>query len=243
MSYILFPTALFKSAQYKHLSAESKLIYAAVLDRYRLSKKNKKTDKNGRVMVFYYRENLAELIGCSKRSVSRYIRELTDAGLIEVAAAPVGKSRPIYVKKFLLASVTNDSPEATDLPAPINNSQSEYSQSNILSHSGDGEEEEFSLQQIKENCELDIWYDGTGEMLECIIERLYYTDSLKVDGAKLDNRQIRSRLKALTADALICVIDSIKGKNLKNPQAYLLRAVVNAQENYMANCICDSVVV
>ena len=242
MNYILFPTELFKNSEYKHLTTEAKLIYALVLDRHRLSKKNKKTDKNGRVMVFYYRENLAELIGCSKRSVGRYIRELIDAGLIEIAAAPVGKSRPIYVKKFLLASVTNDSPEAPNLPAPINNSQSEYSQSNIFSHSGD-EEEEFSLQQIKENCELDIWYDGTGEMLECIIERLYYTDSLKVDGVMLDNRQIRSRLKTLTAEAIIYVIDSIKGKNLKNPQAYLLRAVVNAQQNYMANCICDSVLV
>ena len=65
------------------------LLYAILLDRATLSRKNGWTDETGRVYVVYPIEKLAETLHVSETAVKRYLSELEADGLIE-RQRPVG---------------------------------------------------------------------------------------------------------------------------------------------------------
>ena len=65
------------------------LLYAVLLDRATLSRKNEWIDKAGRVYVVYPIEKLAETLHVSETAVKRHLAELTRDGLIE-RQRPVG---------------------------------------------------------------------------------------------------------------------------------------------------------
>ncbi len=64
------------------LPARALLIYAALLDRATLSRKNAYADSSGWVYVLYPVERLAETFHISDTAVKRHLRELEDRGLI-----------------------------------------------------------------------------------------------------------------------------------------------------------------
>lgn len=65
------------------------LLYAVLLDRATLSRKNGWTDDAGRVYVVFPIEKLAETLHVSETAVKRHLAELTQDGLIE-RQRPVG---------------------------------------------------------------------------------------------------------------------------------------------------------
>ena len=77
--YLPFPKFLLDA----QLSHTAKLLYALLLDRATLSRKNNWTDEQDRIYVIYPIPKLAQALGCSFSSVTRSLTELTDAGLIE----------------------------------------------------------------------------------------------------------------------------------------------------------------
>lgn len=77
--YLPFPKFLLDA----QLSHTAKLLYALLLDRATLSRKNNWTDEQGRIYVVYPIPKLAQTLGCSFSSITRSLTELTNAGLIE----------------------------------------------------------------------------------------------------------------------------------------------------------------
>lgn len=92
--YLPFPKFLLDA----QLSHTAKLLYALLLDRATLSRKNNWTDEQGRIYVIYPNAKLAQALGCSFSSITRSLTELTNAGLIERTRSGFSKPSRIFLK-------------------------------------------------------------------------------------------------------------------------------------------------
>ena len=115
----------------------------------------------------------------------------------------------------------------------IENSQSINQSLQNLRYSGmtnltDGPTDE-KLQNILENCELDIFSENIRIMITQAVERLYYTETLKVGNARLPQDKVRSYLNLLTSEVLMSVLQAMKNneERIVNPMAYLMSTIIN----------------
>ncbi|MFQ7321304.1 MAG: replication initiator protein A [Faecalibacterium sp.] len=92
--YLPFPKFLLDA----QLSHTAKLLYALLLDRATLSRKNNWTDEQGRIYVVYPIPKLAQTLGCSFSSITRSLTELTNAGLIERTRSGFSKPSRIFLE-------------------------------------------------------------------------------------------------------------------------------------------------
>lgn len=92
--YLPFPKFLLDA----QLSHTAKLLYALLLDRATLSRKNNWTDEQGRIYVVYPIPKLAQTLGCSFSSITCSLTELTNAGLIERTRSDFSKPSRIFLK-------------------------------------------------------------------------------------------------------------------------------------------------
>ena len=67
--------------------------------------------------------------------------------------------------------------------------------------------DEEIIQQILDRCELHLFTDSVRQMLVQAVERLYYSESLKIGDARLPQAKVRSYLNLLDCETLcLCVI-------------------------------------
>ena len=90
------------------LSWTAEIIYALLLDRAQLSKKNRWIDGDGRIYIQFSNASLAKAIHKSETPVRNALRELEKAGLIEKKSKS-GSANIIYLK-------LPDSPESQSKP-------------------------------------------------------------------------------------------------------------------------------
>ncbi len=85
------------------------------------------------------------------------------------------------------------------------------------------------LQTILDNCELYIFSENIETMITQAIERLYYTETLKVGNAKLPQTKVRSYLNLINSEVIISVLQNMKNneKRIKNSMAYLMSTIIN----------------
>ena len=95
--FIRFPAALVKLPCFKALSADAKLLYALIVDRFNLSIANKWRDENGTPYVYFSIDSVMESIGCAKAKAVKLMDTLEDWGLIRRAKQGLGKPNRIYV--------------------------------------------------------------------------------------------------------------------------------------------------
>lgn len=105
------------------------------------------------------------------------------------------------------------------------NSQIENSQSVSPTEKADSE----MLEDIFEHCELYIFRENIQTMFKSVIERLFYTKTLKVGNAVLPQESVRSYLKLLDSDVLIGALNKMKenGDKVVNSTAYLMSVIFN----------------
>ncbi len=72
--------SILKDKKYEHLSNNSKLAYALLLDR---SKVSDLIDDNGIRYVIYPRDEMGQILGLQKNAVIRIFKVLRDQGLIK----------------------------------------------------------------------------------------------------------------------------------------------------------------
>ena len=238
MSFIKLPKNLFFDDRYKDLSLSAKVLYAFLLDRVSLSQKNNLVDNSGRVFIYFTRQEASDVLGLDLKTITKNFNQLKLKGLV-IEKNNFLKAKSIYVlnpfdnrEKFPVLQGKIPDRDTENFPTTntdINNT--EISQTS---------EDERLLFKIIKNCELEIWNDGTGDMLKNVITELFYLPYVYVGGARLSNAVVRSKLTGLSADALIRVVDMLRGKDVKNVHAYLLSAVVNAADDYAADLIISS---
>lgn len=117
------------------------------------------------------------------------------------------------------------------------NIQTEKSENDIspsvypAENSGKGQTDEDArcLNKIFERCELDLFHENIQKMFRAVIERLYYSETVKIGNSRMPGVKIRSYLELLEADDLIAVLDKMKLNKAKiiNPTGYMMSTIFN----------------
>ena len=75
-------------------------MYAFILRRTDLSRKNGWADEYGRIYLYYPINEVVELLHCGRQKAVSTLRELQYAGLVEIQKQGCGKSNRIYPKSY-----------------------------------------------------------------------------------------------------------------------------------------------
>ena len=98
--FCMLPNVLFSDERFSELSYSAKLLYAFLLDRTSLSRKNGWIDKDGHIYIYFTVEAVTELMGIGMNKAVKLFRELDSdhgCGLIIKKKQGQGKPDRIYV--------------------------------------------------------------------------------------------------------------------------------------------------
>ena len=100
VSFTQLPNFLFEAPTFTSLSNEAKILYAFILRRTELSRKNGWADEYGRIYLYYPICEVVALLHCGRQKAVNTLRELQYAGLVEIQKQGCGKPNRIYPKSF-----------------------------------------------------------------------------------------------------------------------------------------------
>lgn len=104
------PQVLFTDDEFRYISSEAKLLYGFLLDRTALSAKNKWTDKDGKVYVYFTQDEAKEKLNIGTGKAAKIFSELDEIGLIIRIRQGQGNPCKIYVMNFAI-EVQNNTPK------------------------------------------------------------------------------------------------------------------------------------
>lgn len=104
----------------------------------------------------------------------------------------------------------------------------QYGRADVVLTDGQADEEHI-LQYLLNKCDMHLFAPNIRQMLQQAIERLFYSESLKIGDAKLPKAKIRSYLWLLDTEVLQTVMESVKQceGRIVNPTAYLMSTIIN----------------
>lgn len=249
-SYYQIPQELFINKLYKEkLNSDSKILYAFLLDRLSLSQKNHWFDELNRVYLIFTREEVQDKLCLSEKTVTKAFKQLTDTNLIAEKRQGLGKPNLIYVgkiqheeiitnieqenlqvlnsKNYGSREVKNTILDVEKFPT-INPNNIKTNITNTDSINPQNNNVCISLNVVKEKCQLNDFSKEEQTMLEDVIERLYYADTLKVGSVIITNSKILSKLALINKNNLIQLLDITKSSNnIKNITNYLMICLYN----------------
>lgn len=247
--YYQIPQELFENSLYKeNLNSDSKILYAFLLDRLSLSKRNHWVDNNNRIFLIFTRQEVQEKLGLSEKTVTKAFKQLADADLIEEKRQGLGKPNLIYVAKIQYeekdeisdtenlqvlnsnfygsGAVENTVQEQENLQ-PINTNNIKTNIINTDSINSNSEDE-IELIKIKDKCKLNEFTKKEKIILEDVIDSLYYKDILKVGSVTVNHFKILDKLKLIVKENLIQLLDILKNiPNIQNAKNYLMICLYN----------------
>lgn len=91
-SFIRLPNFLFEAPSFCSLSSEAKLLYAMILRRTDLSRKNGCADDYGKIYLYYPINEVCELLHCGRQKAVDTLRELQYADLVSIKKQGCGKT-------------------------------------------------------------------------------------------------------------------------------------------------------
>lgn len=153
-------------------------------------------------------------------------------------ANPVGQDIPIRQIKTCHMERSGDSLSGyQDMPkAPPKKKENKNTEFNQIEMScltdnrqpGEPADQE-QLDRIYQKCELGIFLPNIQSMFKNAIERLYYSEQLKIGHALLPQEKVRSYLALLESDVLISALETMRQneKRITNPTAYLMSLIFN----------------
>ena len=249
-SYYQIPQELFVNSLYKEkLNSDSKILYAFLLDRLSLSQKNHWFDEYGRVYLIFTREEVQSKLCLSEKTVTKAFKQLLEVNLISEKRQGLGKPNLIYVgkiqheeiitnieqenlqvlnsKNYGSREVKNTILDVEKFPT-INPNNIKTNITNTNSINPQNNNVCISLNVVKERCQLNDFSKEEQTMLEDVIERLYYADTLKVGSVIITNSKILSKLALINKNNLIQLLDIAKSSNnIKNITNYLMICLYN----------------
>ena len=249
-TYYQIPQELFVNGLYKEkLNSDSKILYAFLLDRLSLSQKNHWFDESSRVYLIFTREEVQDKLCLSEKTVTKAFKQLSEVNLIAEKRQGLGKPNLIYVGKIQHEEITTDIKQENlqvlnsknygygevksttldmeKLPTinPNNNKTNIINTDSINPQSND---ECISLNEVKAKSKLNEFTKEEQSILEDVIERLYYADTLKVGSVIITNSKIFSKLPLINKNNLIQLLDIAKSSsNIKNMTNYLMICLYN----------------
>lgn len=98
--FLKVPKDLILNDYYRdNLSSTSKLVYGLLLDRMELSRKNEWVNDDNEIYLLYTKQDLAEDLSVSERTVYNSFNELEDLGLIKQERQGLNKPNKIFIAK------------------------------------------------------------------------------------------------------------------------------------------------
>lgn len=113
----------------------------------------------------------------------------------------------------------------------LENSLSVYPvRANEKAEDGQTDADNEFLETVFDRCELGIFQPNIRTMIRNAIERLYYSETVKIGNARLPQAKVRSYLNLLESDSVIAAIESMKKheEHIVNPTAYLMSTLFNS---------------
>jgi len=196
---------------------------------------------------------------CSKEYVKRDNIRTADSACLEMRLSeggydenPITVTEGIYIPDMPISDIKmcqnstsrTDKTEVLELPNPHPNKtyiNKTYSNHTDISQSVcldvgestfcmDGQTDEtYSLDDILENCQLDFFEEEERKILYDALERLFYSKNLKIGGAVLPQRKVRSRMYEIDVTTLQSAIAKLhkNEKQIKNMTAYVMSTIFN----------------
>ena len=102
--------------------------------------------------------------------------------------------------------------------------------------------DENELTEILNSCELDLFPDDTARVFEDAIERLFYSESLRVGKAILPQKRVRSRLHRLN-EIILRDVEQKMAENTERPilntTAYIMSLIFNSIAESESDLLVD----
>ena len=247
--YYQIPQELFESSLYKDkLNSDSKILYAFLLDRLSLSIRNHWVDNANRIFLIFTRQEVQEKLGLSEKTVTKAFKQLVDTDLIEEKRQGLGKPNLIYVAKiqyeekdkisdtenlqvlnsnFYGSRVVESTVQEQENLQTINTNNIKTNIINTDSINPNSNDEIY-LKEIKNKCKLEDFSKEEKNILEDVIDSLYYKETLKVGSVTVNHYKILDKLKLIVKENLIQLLDILKNiPNIQNAKNYLMICLYN----------------
>ena len=159
------PKQLFESPFYKKMSADSKLLYAILKDRFDLSVKNNWIDEEGNIYFIFTVEEIGEMLGCGKDKVIKLKKELKKYDLLEEVRQGLNKPNLIYLGSLKAEKVSKPLKIAEVGKTDFQNSENQSSR-NLKNRSQEVEKSECNDTDISDTDISDTDISDTGYLFE-----------------------------------------------------------------------------
>ena len=93
------PKYLFEDAYFKKMSAEAKIMYALLKDRFELSLQNEWVDKNNNIYFIFSNKHLCEYLGYAEQKIIKLKKELVNFNLLTQERVGLNKPNRLYLLK------------------------------------------------------------------------------------------------------------------------------------------------
>ena len=93
------PKYLFEDAYFKKMSAEAKIMYALLKDRFELSLQNEWVDKNNNIYFIFSNKHLCEYLGYAEQKIIKLKKELVSFNLLTQERVGLNKPNRLYLLK------------------------------------------------------------------------------------------------------------------------------------------------
>ena len=243
-AFIQLPKVLLEAACYAVLSLYSKVLYALLAERSRLSAANGWRDDKGRTFIYFPLSDVQRLLGCCHDSATKYMRELEEVGLLTRVKQGLGRPDKLIVHDIPgddgtycgfvaaespLSGVPDDrTPDSGDVAT--NNNYIKNNNNKTI----DGYDD--LVAQVKEAIEYDVLAhrrdrDMVDDIVELLADAMSGTSpTIRVNGDERPREQVMRRFRSLNCDHVEYVLDRLKEvkPTVSNIRAYLLTALYNA---------------
>ncbi|MEJ8541724.1 replication initiator protein A, partial [Staphylococcus sp. SKL71207] len=93
------PKYLFEDVYFKKMSAEAKIMYALLKDRFELSIQNEWVDKNNNIYFIFSNKHLCEYLGYAEQKIIKLKKELISFNLLTQERVGLNKPNRLYLLK------------------------------------------------------------------------------------------------------------------------------------------------
>lgn len=182
-------------------------------------------------------ENMADIMIC-ENSTSAKTDDNQDMPDKDIKNFQIGISRTAETEDLDIPKRhTNNTDNIKTYNSHIENSQSVSQQKPFRVYTGTPEEiysdrrtdSKYSLDEILENCQLECFEEDERKVLYDALERMYYSDGMKIGNARLPQDKVRSRMYEIDYNTLkgaICNLHK-NTKPISNITAYVMTTIFN----------------
>lgn len=264
-SYYQMPQELFCNEKYKKLSIEAKVIYAFLLNRMNLSRINKWINDKGEIYLIYTRKEIQSKLNLSDKPVTRAFKELRETNLIKEEKQGFGKPNLIYIGKIEHEELqindidTDDYIEMNNLLTD-NRIKKDYcvgentiqETENLRTNKKDNKKHKNNnidvsqskmdtknLENIKQKCELYLFKENQRNIIENILDLMFYSNNLKIGQAVLPQEIVRSRMQLLNVSIIFYAFDKLnylkQDSQIYNSTNFMISCLYNAITEYYSD--------